>query len=62
VKNDDLAAGKKGADDFKGRIFGSGADKGKSAFFNMGEESILLSFVPAVDFVYEKDGFLRRRR
>ena len=50
------AAGEQSADDFKGRIFGSGADEADGAALDVGQECVLLSFVEAMDFVDEEDG------
>ena len=53
-----LAAGEQGGDDLKRGVFGRGADDGQQAFFHIGQEGILLTFVEAVDFIDKENGFL----
>ena len=49
-------AGDQGFDDFKVWILRRRADQGKGPVFNVGQERILLGFVPAMDFIHKKDG------
>jgi len=51
----DAGAGEEGADDLEAGVFGGGADEDNVAALDMGEEAILLSFVPAVNFIEEDD-------
>src|ERR1700758_61697 len=52
----DLGAREERGDDFKGGIFGGGADEEDVAGFDVREEGVLLGFVETVDFVDEDDG------
>jgi hypothetical protein len=56
IENVDLGAGKKRRDDFERRILGGRADEDDVAGFDVGEESVLLRFVEAVNLVDEDDG------
>src|SRR5574344_1108053 len=56
LQNKNLAAGKKRSIDLKRRIFRGRSDEDDAAFFNVGQKSILLSFIEAMDFINEKDG------
>ena len=51
----DAAARQQRAVDFEGGIFGRGADQADAALFDVREESVLLGFVEAMDFVDEDD-------
>ncbi len=56
-KDKDPGAGKEGGIDFKGGIFGGGADQRDLAALDIREKSILLRFVEAMDFIDKKEGF-----
>ena len=56
LKNKDLATGEKGSDDLEGRILRSGSYQNYGSVLHSTQESILLGFVEAVNFVDEKDG------
>jgi hypothetical protein len=55
-QRDHKAAGEKSVVEGKGRVFRRGAKKDDGALFHIGEKSILLGFVEAVDFVEEEGG------
>ena len=55
AKLKDTRARDQGFDDFKVRILRRRADEGKRSILDVGEERILLGFVPAMDFIHEKD-------
>ena len=56
LEDEDPGPGEQGADDLEIRVFGGGADEDQRAFFDMGEQGVLLSFIEAVDFVHQDDG------
>ena len=41
---------------FEKRIFGCGADQDNRAVFDPGQQSVLLAFIPAVNFVNKQNG------
>ncbi len=49
----DARAGDEGGDDFKVRVFGRRADEDDRAVFDVGEEGVLLGFVPPMHLIYE---------
>src|SRR5208283_2345231 len=58
VEDIDLGAREERGDDFEGGVLGGGADEENVAGFDVREESVLLGFVEAMDFVNEDDGAL----
>jgi len=52
------AAGEQRGDDFKGGVFGGGADDGDQPFFNGREKGILLGLVETMDLIHKEDGAL----
>ena len=50
------ASGQKSAVDLKGRILRGGADKDDASFFHIGQKSILLSLIKAVDLIHKHHG------
>ncbi len=54
---EEVAAADERGDDVEAGVVGGGADEADVAFFDVGEEEVLLGFVEAVDFVDEEDGF-----
>ena len=56
-EDEDAAAREQRAVDFKGGVFRGRANQDDAAFFDVGQEGVLLGFVEAVDFVDEDDGF-----
>jgi hypothetical protein len=58
VEDVDLGAREERGDDLERGIFGGGTDEEDVAGFDIREESVLLGFVEAMDFVNEDDGAL----
>lgn len=56
MDDDDTRARKKRGNDFKRGVFGGGANESDEARFDVGQKSVLLSFVETVNFVHKKDG------
>ena len=55
-KNVDLGPREERGDHFERRVFRCGADEGDVTRFDVGEKSVLLRFVEAMNFVDEDDG------
>ena len=53
---EDARTADQGLDDVEIGILGGRANQGEQASFHVRQEGILLSLIPAVDFVYKEDG------
>lgn len=57
LQNKNTRARNQSGVDFEAGIFGRCPNKGNRAIFDIGQKGILLCFVPAMDFVDEKNRF-----
>ena len=55
VENEDLAPGKQSAVEFEGGVLGSGSHQHHGPVFHVGQESVLLGPVEAVDLIHEEE-------
>ena len=58
MHDEDLAAGEKGAVQFKGGVFRGGAHERDGSVFHVWQEAVLLGAVEPVDFIHEEEGSL----
>lgn len=53
---EEVASAEEGRDDVEAGVVGGGTDEADVAFFDVGEEEVLLGLVEAVNFIDEKEG------